>query len=301
MEIIEKSFLRQKKKPALSEKEEVCKAGIDYFAKIEKNAGMYRYTVEHFEPEARKEYMEEGAEFLIDAREKGVETIVFMDRSARPLAGFFRALWKRLWPDERPPEMKFMVASQEGVGYTAKDVARVFAPAKSAFENKIVLLVDEAVVSGGTLSRAKKMLGEAFPQISEILLGGMLENREKNNASLDIRSPYGSGAYSIDGNMLGKNLCGQTEEVAKEVGFRIGEAAGEAKFMPEIPVKVHTKASRGQWLKSTHSYLLWRVGKHETLDEHSLKAIDKKIAEEKDIDKKSRLLKIREAYEKLMK
>lgn len=253
-------------------------SGADYFAKI-KEAAEGR-TMKDFTPRLRKEYMEEGAEFLVDAHAKGVETMVFMDKSARPLAGFFRALWRRLWPDESPPEMKFMVSSSQGVYYGSLDVARAFAPAKSTFENKTLLLVDEMVSSGTTLETAKKLLAEAFPK-AKILLGGMAKSG-KGWAPLDIHAPFASGAYSMGGNALGTNLYNRTREIT------------------EIPHRVHTKAKRGQSAKQTYAYVLRQVGKHETLDENSLDAIDKKIAAEKDPDKKSRLLQIREAYEKLM-
>ncbi len=285
MEQIEQNFpqaAEQKLKPQTEKKERG--AAADYFTKIK--AGMDQGMKKDFTPRLRKEYMEEGAEFLIDARAKSVETMVFMDKSARPLAGFFRALWKRLWPDEPPPEMKFMVSARIEVGYTAEELARAFSPAKSAFENKIVLLVDETVSSGSTLKNAEEKLKEAFSGAT-ILLGGMAESR-RGSASLDIRAPYGSGAYSFDGNALGSNLYGATNEVK--------ESEPESGFSAEV----HTKANRGWLAKKTHTYVLRQVGKHETLDENSLEAMDKKIAEEKDLDKKSRLLQIREAYENLM-
>lgn len=275
--------MERKSKPRPEKKEH--EASVDYFDKIKEE--MIEGAEGDFTPRLRKEYMEEGAEFLIDARNKGAETMVFMDRSARPLAGFFRALWSRLWPDEAPPDMKFMVSSRHYVGYTAKDVARAFAPAESSFENKTVLLVDEVVSSSATLKNAREKLVGAFPDTT-ILSGAMAESR-RDSAPLDIRAPHGSGAYSVDGNALGNNLYGQTGEVEKV-----------AELMSEIPTEVHIKAKRNRPAKKTYTYVLRQVGKHETLNENSLDAIDKKIAEEKDLDKKSRFLQIREAYEKLM-
>lgn len=276
----------RKPRPQAEKKER--EAGGDYFAKIEE--GMLRRTKEDFEPSLRKEYIEEGAEFLIDSRNKGVQTMVFMDKGARPLAGFFRALWRRLWPDESPPDMKFMVSSRLYVNYGPLDVARAFAPAKDAFENKTVLLVDEVVASGATLEFAKQLLSEAFPK-AKILKGGMARawGWRTKASFLDILPPHASGAYIVRDISLGNSLKFMTEEV-EEIGVTL-----------DIPSEVHTKAMRGgRSAKQTYAYVLRQVGKHETLDDNSLRAIDKKIAAEKDPDKKSRLLQIREAYEKLI-
>lgn len=268
----------------------------DYFAEIEKEMVLKEMVLaaeRNFSPQSRKEYVEEGAEFLVDARSKGVQTMVFMDKSARPLAGFLLALWHRLWPDEQPPDMKFMVGAQLKVGYTAEDVAAAFKPAKKSFIDKTILLVDEVVGRGGTLLQAKKLLKEAFPEAGEILLGGMAEGDRKRNVPLDIRAPYGSGAYSAAGagNVLGGNLYGRTKEV-REIMDPYAET--------DAPIEVFVKARRNQAARPTYSHILLQVGKNETLEDKSLKLMNAKIAAEKDLDKKSRLLQIREAYEKLI-
>lgn len=58
--------------------------------------------------EKRKSYLKDGLEFIVQVHEQKWDTLVFRDKSARPLAGFFREIWRRLYPHETPPVMKFM-------------------------------------------------------------------------------------------------------------------------------------------------------------------------------------------------
>ena len=89
---------------------------------------------------------------------------------------------------------------------------------------------------------------------------------------------------------MGSLLYDKTDEVEKVRGWR-GQSS-----------KVIVMARRGHSPKETYSYILRQVGKYETLNEEYLDAINWKIADERnmDIDRKHRLLKIREAFEKLM-
>ena len=78
-----------------------------FWKKFEQDAAG-EYDVK-WQPEMRKGYIEQGAEFVVDIHEREVNMIFFMDKSARPLALFFLALWKRIFPRENPPQMRFFI------------------------------------------------------------------------------------------------------------------------------------------------------------------------------------------------
>lgn len=249
--------------------------------------------------EWRKGYVEQATEFLVDAHDNDVQTMVFMDKSARPLAGFFRALWKRLYPDEVVPEMRFFVSDWQRVGNsspiaTPEQVRKAFRGYEEIFNDKNVLVVDEYILFGTTINRAKQALQGAFPAIRSIMRGGMYEHQytKEEPVSLDIKQPEGSYYTKLHemwplGKLLWKSGS-EVEEVPGQVFTKAKRATDEEK-------------ARGKFLTpKTTSYPLRQVGKHETLDEKSIKGIDDRIEKAENEEERERLLKIREAYEKLL-
>lgn len=56
---------------------------------------------------ARTEIKERMHRLLENVHEQGVDTLLFLDRSARPLSWMFREAWKLKYPDEQVPDVKF--------------------------------------------------------------------------------------------------------------------------------------------------------------------------------------------------
>lgn len=141
-----------------------------------------------------------------------VNVLVFLDRSARPLAWLVRSIWKRRYPNVPPPEIRFVnvgtttlmngrksvpkppflenekrfrariVASEtedewlqpseipgswdEYFKFDAKAQQSVSELFSKQFDGAHVLIVDDFVNSGNTLSRALRMFSEALPPTS---------------------------------------------------------------------------------------------------------------------------------------
>lgn len=60
------------------------------------------------DPEVRESIRERMGRFLRAVHDRKVDTLVFLDRSARPLSWLFRAMWKKEYPSEAVPDVKFV-------------------------------------------------------------------------------------------------------------------------------------------------------------------------------------------------
>lgn len=247
-------------------------------------------------PELRKSYIEVGVEFISDLHDKNVDTIVFMDKSARPLASFFRSLWKRVFPNEEVPEMKFMVpidknmpvegdmeGYDEGIKKRAAQFKKVFSGYSENFENKNVCVVDEIVAEGYTSNIAEEIIKRSFPS-ANVLKGNIYGGW----AGRDIQPPEGSKytefADSVGALGLSRILYNDPDKGVEEV-----EGSVLVRYTP-----------RKSPLKETRRFKLNLVGKFERLDRESVKGVDKRIKRTHLEEDKERLLRIRERYEKLI-
>lgn len=102
---------------------------------------------------------------------KPIETIVFLDKSARLAAHIFRVLWSTLKnqdkiPDEvNIPAIKFVnVGLHEDYKHNKKRPLDLLIKAlpNANFNKKNVLVTDEVVDSGGSLRRAMKLFGDNY-------------------------------------------------------------------------------------------------------------------------------------------
>lgn len=262
-------------------------------------------------PERRKGYLEQGISFVMDIHEKQVDTIVILDTSARPLGLFFQAIWKRLFPQKKSPEIKFMVGDRrdryESDFYEDRSL-KLQAPkvqdtfklsADQAFNGKTVLVLDEYGNTGGSLEKMKKKLSIAFPDIKNILLGitSWSFNDGKSPDFIDIQPPTLSKSDPTS--------YGEIKDRRYEVGWMVFRQSKHIKkgeknwFNPEkdsvvskrdlsIPAGVNTIGSR-----------LYNVGKFETTDQVSLGKADQAIKyceENGDQAGLERAKKIRQAY-----
>lgn len=58
--------------------------------------------------ETRRELKIRMNELIEQIREKKIDSVIFLDRSARPLSWLFLDIWKKLYPKEKHPDIKFM-------------------------------------------------------------------------------------------------------------------------------------------------------------------------------------------------
>ncbi len=99
------------------------------------------------------------------------DTLVLMDKSARPIGHLFINVWRELYPDSKRPEIRFINVGTEGM---SKDDNRTFlkelhdAHFKS-MDGKVVILADEAVHTGNSIKRAKNLVEKVFPKTKKVI------------------------------------------------------------------------------------------------------------------------------------
>lgn len=247
----------------------------------------------HWTSERRKSFLEDGAEFLVDVKDRGIETMVFMDKSARPLALFLRALWRRIFPDQEPPAMRFTIGKRwreteaRADQNFAEEISKVYR--KKDFNRKKVLFVDEEISSGETLKTTSNLFQGVFPGM-EIKLGAFSATEQPvADKLLTIKPPKGSYYKTLFEKEYPRNLA--------QVIHSSKDRHRQTEVEEQLDHIIATKRKMPQ--KAKWTYRLMLVGKNETLDEKSLEEIDNRITTAKTEEERERLRKIREVYEKL--
>lgn len=184
------------------------------------------YTGLYIEPETRETFLAGGIDFVTAIHEKQFHTLVFMDKSARPLAVFFRAIWSRMYPKESPPITKFMVgnfeAYREGEYEKAVDeVAKKFASSKDSFRGQKVLLVDEQICTGQCVERAKRVLEEIFKDNPPIIKYGTMRIKglfaDRENVAIIAGGEVGDYVYKGDRGKLVEEESGRPFVKSKKI------------------------------------------------------------------------------------
>ncbi len=154
-----------------------------------------------FEFEPHLEYsINAMAERIVDlietARDGGTDVLIFTDKSARPLSWVFMETWRRLYPKERRPEIRFLnvgsekkpddfpssPTDEETRDYAARTVERfrIDGQLKKLYKGqgfeagKNILVVEEQAATGFSYQVIKQGLEKAFPESNIQLFDAML-------------------------------------------------------------------------------------------------------------------------------
>lgn len=165
---------------------------------LEKLEHQYEYS-QLKTPELRQEYVQYTENLIADSIRTNADTVLFLDKSARPVAWLFKSLWPTLGFDEdgpRPmPHIKFANIDREQWGPVVGrsqdrevgiDMSRVHpdvvddlrglfaadalgddepaADKPTMFDDKDVIIVDEVSASGDTLRMANALFKMAIPE-----------------------------------------------------------------------------------------------------------------------------------------
>lgn len=143
------------------------------------------------DPQIRENYLWYTDDLIARTQKDSIDTIVFLDKSARPVAWFFNAFYDTLVQENedgtkpKKPNIKFTnidreqwgpligrSEDEEGIVYdrlpqkSIENLQNVFAPVsndQSLSSGKNVLIVDEFRASGDTLDMASEIFARAFP------------------------------------------------------------------------------------------------------------------------------------------
>ncbi|MDD5726350.1 MAG: hypothetical protein PHC53_02965 [Patescibacteria group bacterium] len=169
-------------------------------------------------PEGREVLLSRIDDLIRGVRLKKTDTVIFLDKSARPLAWLFNERYKRIFPGETIPAIRFINIGpkpieedwrsaieyqddQFGV-FSEKELKRKLmiqseVPTKqerydayiqrvhelqrifgSRFLGKRITLVDEIVHTGNSLERASELFGRAFPNLKRIRTAALFDQDE---------------------------------------------------------------------------------------------------------------------------
>jgi len=167
-------------------------------------------------PELRRDLFE-GVQKLIEivAREQ-VDTLVFLDKGARPIFWLFKEVWKET--DLGPlPEIHFVniglarelhlgaLNDEELAKKKQGDPSSDLSSLPFDFEGRRVLIVDDICSTGRTLDKAKKLFRNAFPRAQAIGTHAIFDSSQY--IELPWNSiPGASGTVEVDAGILAKPL-----------------------------------------------------------------------------------------------
>ncbi|MEI7818647.1 MAG: hypothetical protein WCI47_00860 [bacterium] len=138
----------------------------------------------------RADYIQRTESLMLDMIRKDIDTVVYLDKSARPISWFVKELWPVFIKDsERSmPETKYANVDANSIMHRSADQSRptdeeigqftftddqiqglreLFAdpqnPGQSYFDGKKVMILDEIFVTGSSLKLAQRLFEMAFP------------------------------------------------------------------------------------------------------------------------------------------
>lgn len=112
----------------------------------------------------------EGTVDLVNAvKKQGTEVLIFLDKSARPVAHLFRRAWGQIFPRESRPAMRHMnmPKSFRFASSHDTDFEEAVREVRSRFRDmsgKKVTVIDEIMASGATARKASEIIQAAFPR-----------------------------------------------------------------------------------------------------------------------------------------
>lgn len=179
----------------------------------------------------------EGTLYLInETLDRKPDTIFFLDKSARPAAHLFRETWKKLLPDKKLPNMRFINIgrdqNQENEDQSMEQLREKFI----GIEEDTILVADEHMKTAQTINRAVTTIGKLFPEAKSVsgvgMYGrqppwygdpaaiGVVENESEPSASADdyLVKPYKRHAFEEN---KAKNLRETLSRFASDIASNV--------------------------------------------------------------------------------
>ena len=153
--------------------------------------------------------------------EQQLDTVFFLDKSARPIGVLFNKTWRKVFPEVRCPDIRFANIGREPVDKESisESVAEFKGAFGSAVTNKRVGIIDEYVDTGGSLMRAKALFESSFPLASKFIYTSVLPECAKWHGSkghlgvLDKGRAYFEGVWEdyADASFISTTYVAQQE------------------------------------------------------------------------------------------
>jgi hypothetical protein len=189
----------------------------------------------------RTRYLRYTGELIKKIVDEDIDTVVYLDKSARPVQWLVSAMWDHYMPDKPRPNERFVNIDRddwrpalgsptygdyrpEELDISAKQELRdIFAdpdnPDRTQFDGKRILIVDEVQVSGDTLRIAEDIFKQAFPTAEVTGAWWMIPAIPQDDGSVDVPVWYRqdtSQGRGIDNKDREKSLASPSR--AQQVG-----------------------------------------------------------------------------------
>lgn len=99
------------------------------------------------------------------------DTILLLDKSARPISHFLKSLWKYSYPGCQTPDIRFINIGREYSRkyYDKKQLTQLYYANLKYMNYKKVIVADEVIEKGDTIKRARETIKKIFPNTQRLL------------------------------------------------------------------------------------------------------------------------------------
>ncbi|HRY60132.1 MAG TPA: hypothetical protein P5096_02005 [Patescibacteria group bacterium] len=116
----------------------------------------------------REQFKLRAREIVEAAHEKGIEELVFLDKSARLIGYFISKSWEAIYLGEPKPRISFVNIGTEKTGDLSKERVKnlqknLVSTFGEKFKHKKICIIDEVMVSGITLVFASLLFEKTYP------------------------------------------------------------------------------------------------------------------------------------------
>lgn len=159
------------------------------------------------------------------------DTILLLDKSARPVSHFLKSLWRYSYPEKHTPDIRFTNIGREfSHKYgSRKLISQLYLAHSHSLNNKKIIIADEVVEKGDTMRLAKNTIRKVFPNTKRLVFTSVF------GADLPFwyKGSFYAGVGVFDRLMPG-NLLDNVSEKDEPDSFFSKTVVGVARRHPQI-------------------------------------------------------------------
>lgn len=160
--------------------------------------------------------------------ENNIDTIFFLDKSARPAGFLFLETWNNIYPGIKPPDIRFLDVGRDETDIKKRKYEGTFAKEglkkmfSTSTRDKRVCIADELIQSGDTIAKAKKLFEEVFPDTKQVICTGIFNDMPSwygNRLKIGVTEPNLASAidrFTYLGGFLNKPVAAADRETPEE-------------------------------------------------------------------------------------
>lgn len=195
--------------------------------------------------------------FIIQERP---DTIILLDKSARPVAHLLKSLWREIYPEFHTPNICFVnIGKKKNSKYSDEDaLAELYKTHSQNINGKKVIIADEVVVTGESISRSKEVIEKVFPSAKKLIFasvfGGQAPLWYGKELDIGVTDLWKTDDKSVDFISVPTRKVGEPfhdqdriNEIRFELSYLAKKIAGNCSKNPEKMSLVY-KPNLPEWL-----------------------------------------------------